>query len=72
VADTAPPALRGTAYGYFNLLTGVTMLIASIMAGALWDAYGPVSTFLASFALALLTLAGLMSIGDVISRPANE
>jgi MFS family permease len=72
VADTAPPALRGTAYGYFNLLTGVTMLIASIMAGALWDAYGPASTFLASFALALLTLAGLMTIGDAISKPANK
>jgi MFS family permease len=72
VADTAPPALRGTAYGYFNLLTGVTTLVASIMAGALWDAYGPASTFLAGLALALLTLAGLMTIGDAISKPANE
>ena len=51
VADTSPVELRGTAYGYFNLLTGVAMLAASIVAGALWDAYGPATTFLAEWHL---------------------
>jgi MFS family permease len=37
VADTAPPDLRGTAYGVFNLASGVAMLAGSITAGALWD-----------------------------------
>src|SRR6185369_12502976 len=37
VADTAPPALRGTAFGIFNLVSGVALLAASIIAGALWD-----------------------------------
>ena len=47
VADTAPPDMRGTAFGIFNLACGVAMLFASLIAGALWDGYGPTMTFLA-------------------------
>jgi MFS family permease len=59
VADTAPPELRGTAFGIFNLLGGVALLIASIVAGALWDTVGPKSTFLAGAAFTGVALAGL-------------
>ncbi|HEY8213412.1 MAG TPA: MFS transporter [Methylocystis sp.] len=45
VADVAPPALRGSAFGAFNLASGVALLIASAAAGALWDVYGPASAF---------------------------
>jgi MFS family permease len=62
VADTAPPELRGTAFGMFNLLTGVALLVASIVAGALWDAVGPSGTFLAGAAFALIALCGLFAI----------
>ncbi|RXH10905.1 MFS transporter [Bradyrhizobium guangzhouense] len=64
VADTAPPALRGTAFGYFNLFTGLAMLAASVIAGALWDAYGPVGTFLAGLGFALAALVGLLTVGN--------
>jgi MFS family permease len=47
VADTAPADLRGTAFGVFNLGSGVTMLLASVVAGALWDTWGAASTFYA-------------------------
>jgi hypothetical protein len=47
VADTAPAELRGTAYRMFNLLTGLALLAASIMAGTLWDMIGSGATFLA-------------------------
>jgi MFS family permease len=60
VADTAPAALRGTAFGMFNLVTGLAMLVASILAGGLWDLTGPRGTFLAGAgftAAALLALA---------------
>lgn len=70
VADASPPALRGTAYGYFNLLTGLAMLAASVVAGALWDAYGPAGTFLVSLSFALLALAGLVTMGGTISKAA--
>jgi len=60
VADTAPPELRGTAFGMFNLITGVALLAASIIAGALWDALGPKATFLAGAAFAALALMALM------------
>ncbi|WGD50390.1 MFS transporter [Bradyrhizobium sp. CB1650] len=70
VADTAPPSLRGTAFGYFNLFTGLAMLAASIIAGALWDAYGPASTFLVGLGFALVSLAGLLAIRDGITTPA--
>ena len=62
VADTAPRELRGTAFGMFNLVTGLALLLASVIAGALWDAAGPRGTFLGGGAFTLLTLAGLMSI----------
>src|SRR6266446_1416621 len=47
IADTAPPELRGTAFGMFNLITGLALLIASVIAGALWDVIGPGGTFVA-------------------------
>jgi MFS family permease len=59
VADTAPAELRGTAFGMFNLISGLATLAASIVAGVLWDAVGPHGTFLAGAiftALALLAL----------------
>ena len=62
VADTAPPELRGTAYGMFNLATGIAMLFASVLAGALWDAAGPRATFLAGAGFAALTVVGLLVI----------
>lgn len=60
VADNSPPELRGTAYGIFNLLTGFAMLVASIVAGAFWDAIGPAGAFIAWAACAALALLGLM------------
>jgi len=59
VADTAPPELRGTGFGMFNLISGLAALAASLVAGVLWDAVGPPGTFLAGAlfsALALLVL----------------
>lgn len=64
VADTAPPSLRGTAFGYFNLFTGLALLAASVIAGALWDAYGPAGTFLAGLGFAVVALAGLLAVGN--------
>ncbi len=62
VAEAAPAELRGTAFGMFNLVTGVALLLASVLAGALWDSVGPQGTFLAGAAFAALTLAGVMVI----------
>ena len=59
VADTAPDDLRGTAFGVFNLVSGVAMLAASIVAGALWDTAGPAGTFLAGAAFTAIALAAL-------------
>lgn len=62
IAETAPPELRGTAFGMFNLITGVALLFASIFAGALWDWTGPQGTFMAGAGFALLTLVGLVAV----------
>lgn len=56
VADAAPEALRGSAFGAFNLATGVAMLAASLVAGLLWDRFGSATTFLAGAGFALLSL----------------
>jgi MFS family permease len=62
VADTAPADLRGTAYGFFNLLSGVAMLLSSVIAGLLWDGLGAAFTFYAGAGFAGLTLLGLVAL----------
>jgi MFS family permease len=59
VADTAPADLRGTAYGFFNLMSGLAMLVASGLAGFVWDRFGAANTFYTGAAICLLALAGL-------------
>ena len=59
VADTAPAQLRGTAFGVFNLVSGLAMLLASIIAGGLWDAIGPDGTFLAGAGFTAVALVVL-------------
>ena len=59
VADTAPSDLRGTAYGFFNLVSGVAMLLASVVAGLLWDRLGASVTFYAGAVFCLIALLGL-------------
>lgn len=68
VADAAAPEVRGTAFGVFNLMTGVMLLLASVVAGALWQAAGPAMTFGAGAAFAVL--AALLLTG-VMHRPAG-
>jgi MFS family permease len=60
VADTAPADLRGTAYGFFNLMSGMAMLIASGVAGLLWDHFGPSFTFHAGAAFCVIALTGMV------------
>lgn len=60
VADAAPKDLRGSAFGVFNFVSGIAMLIGSVLAGALWQWYGPRWTFLVGAALTGLSLAGLL------------
>lgn len=61
VADTAPPELRGTAFGMFNLLGGLSLLVASVLAGALWERFGAQVAFLAGAAFTALALLALAS-----------
>lgn len=60
IADSAPAELRGTAFGMFHLLTGLALLLASVTAGALWDAVGFQATFACGALLAALAAMGLM------------
>jgi MFS family permease len=72
VANEAPAVLRGTAFGVFNLLSGVAMLISSATAGALWSLTGPAATFYAGAIFAALTATGLMFAPlQVTERPAT-
>ncbi|MDA8428302.1 MAG: MFS transporter [Geobacteraceae bacterium] len=59
VADSAPADLRGTAFGVFNLVSGIALLAASVIAGGLWALAGPALTFCAGAAFSSLALAGL-------------
>lgn len=59
VAQTAPPELRGTAFGMFNLMSGIALLLASAGAGVLWEVLGAASTFYAGAIICVVTLVGM-------------
>ncbi len=69
VADTASKELRGTAFGLFNLVSGAALLLASVIAGTLWTAFGPSATFLTGGAFAAVAALGLFACP---SRPASH
>jgi len=60
VADTVPARQRGTAFGVFNLITGLMLLAASFLAGVLWNFYGSGATFIAGAVFAAAGLIGLV------------
>jgi MFS family permease len=69
VADAAPENLRGTAFGFFNLVSGLAMLVASAVAGLLWDQLGAAATFHAGAAFCVLTL-GVLALRPPVPRRA--
>lgn len=60
VADAVQPDLRGTAFGFFNLVSGGAMLVASVVAGLLWDQWGASFTFYAGAVFSVIALIGLV------------
>lgn len=60
VADVAPVGLLGTAYGFFSLMSGIALLLASALAGLLWDQFGAAQTFMAGAMFCTLALAVLV------------
>lgn len=60
VADAAPADLRGTAFGVFNLVSGLALLAASVLAGSLWAVFGPAMTFYVGAGIAGISLFGLL------------
>ena len=65
VAAAAPAEARGTAFGIFNLVIGVVLIGASLLAGWLWQAHGPAATFYAGAAFTAIALAGLLAAARV-------
>ena len=59
VAATSPKDLLGTAYGFFNLMSGIALLMASALAGLVWDIYGSSATFYTGAIFCGLTLISL-------------
>jgi MFS family permease len=68
VAQAAPADLRGTAFGVFNLVCGVALLAASVLAGWLWDAFGPQFTFYAGAAFTLVAWIGFLAYGRTATK----
>ena len=70
VADSSPADLRGTAFGLFNLVAGLMMLLASVFAGVLWDRVGPSTTFIAGAVFSTVALVAVVGLPH--SRPARN
>jgi MFS family permease len=66
IAKTAPADLRGTAYGIFSMVSGVGLLIASVVAGVIWETWGAEYTFYTGAVICLLTLCYLIKTPDEV------
>jgi len=64
ISDRVPAEYRGTAFGMFNLASGLALLIASGGAGLLWDQISPAATFWAGAGIALAGMVACMSMQD--------
>ena len=62
VADLVPEDKRGTAYGLYYGVVGITLLPASLIAGWLWQAYSPAAPFFFGAGLAFLAMVGIMGV----------
>ena len=71
VAQHAAPSLRGSAFGLFNLTSGLTLLAASVLAGLLWDGAGPGATFLAGAGFAVLAGVLLIVLRGALARQVS-
>ncbi|MCC7259915.1 MAG: MFS transporter [Alphaproteobacteria bacterium] len=71
VTDTTPPHWRGTAYGVYSFITGIVMLIASVLAGYIWDHYGSSATFFTGAAFSAAALVGLLLFQYMKARKAR-
>ena len=72
VADTAPEDLRGTAYGFFNLVSGVALLVASALAGLIWDRLGASFTFLTGTLFCIIALIMIAAVSGVSRSAAKQ
>jgi MFS family permease len=74
IAHTAPAELRGTAFGAFNLASGLALLIASVLAGLLWDEMGAAATFLAGAGFCCITLLCLFRVkkSGIMTQPGRS
>ena len=64
IADTAPVDLRGTAFGVFNLVSGIALFLASFIAGELWTAFGASATFITGALFAFIAITGWLFISS--------
>lgn len=71
LAEAVPAELRGTAFGIFNLITGGALLLASVVAGGLWQVFGSQVTFLAGAAFALVAALGLIPLRHRLAQDAS-
>jgi MFS family permease len=62
VADLVSEEKRGTAYGLYHGVVGLTLLPASLIAGWLWQAFSPAAPFYFGAALAFLAMLGIMAL----------
>ncbi len=62
VADLAPEEKRGTAYGLYHGVVGLSLVAASLLAGVLWDVVSPAAPFYFGAGLAFIAMLGMITL----------
>lgn len=71
IADVSPAVHRGTAFGVFNLLSGAALLIASGLAGWLWDRYSPSAVFWMGTLVAAMAVIATLQFSNSTTKAAE-
>jgi MFS family permease len=71
VCDIVPPRRRGLAYGLYHGMVGFAVLLASVIAGVLWDKIDPSAAFYFGAAMSGLAMIGMIFFVKELHIPAK-
>ena len=71
VADMVSEDKRGTAFGFYNLAFGITVLPASLLFGELWVNFGASTAFLISASISIIAALLFLTVRPIRKEPDN-
>ena len=72
ISDYIPKDLRGTGFGLYSLISSVSMIFASLIAGHISESFGMNVAFISGAILGIITIVILLFIKPFLSIDKND